>query len=85
MKPFYRFTMSYNLPKLADNKARFTVPDGAEVLLETALPQLSVKQRRELMVKSALSAGYPLGGPGADQAFWQRLDLDAAYAQAKSH
>lgn len=85
MKPFYRFTMSYNLPKLADNKAKFTVPDGAEVLLETALPHLSVKQRRELMVKSALSAGYPLGGPGADQAFWQRLDLDAAYAQAKSH
>jgi hypothetical protein len=38
-----------------------------------------------MMVKSALSAGYPLGGPGADQAFWQRLDLDAAYAQAKSH
>ena len=56
-----------------------------QVLLETALPKLSAKQRRELMVKSALSAGYPLGGPGADQAFWQRLDLDAAYAQAKSH
>jgi len=83
MKPFYRFTMSYNLPKVAGNKARLTVPDGAEVLLETALPQLSAKQRRALMVKSALPAGYPLGGPGADQAFWQRLDLDAAYAQAK--
>jgi len=82
-KPFYRFTMSYNLPKVAGNKARLTVPDGAEVLLETALPQLSAKQRRALMVKSALPAGYPLGGPGADQAFWQRLDLDAAYAQAK--
>lgn len=85
MKPFYRFTMSYNLPKVAGNTAKLRVPDGAEVLLETALPQLSAKQRRELMVKSALSAGYPLGGPGADQAFWQRLDLDAAYAQAKSH
>ncbi|MEB6534927.1 phosphatase PAP2 family protein [Pantoea stewartii] len=83
MKPFYRFTMSYNLPKVAGNKARLTVPDGAEVLLETALPQLSAKQRRALMVKSALPAGYPLGGPGADQAFWQRLDLDAAYAQAR--
>ncbi|MFB4356311.1 phosphatase PAP2 family protein [Pantoea sp. BS_4] len=83
MKPFYRFTMSYNLPKVAGNKARLTVPDGVEVLLETALPQLSAKQRRALMVKSALPAGYPLGGPGADQAFWQRLDLDAAYAQAK--
>lgn len=83
MKPFYRFTMSYDLPKVAGNKARLTVPDGAEVLLETALPQLSAKQRRALMVKSALPAGYPLGGPGADQAFWQRLDLDAAYAQAK--
>ena len=82
MKPFYRFTMSYDLPKVAGNKARLTVPDGAEVLLETALPQLSAKQRRALMVKSALPAGYPLGGPGADQAFWQRLDLDAAYAQA---
>jgi hypothetical protein len=47
------------------------VPEGAEVLLEAALPHLSA-QRRALMVKTALPAGYPLSGETADQQFWQR-------------
>ncbi|MEJ1268588.1 hypothetical protein WDV93_20950 [Pantoea ananatis] len=54
------------------------------MLLETALPKLSAKQRRELMVKSALSAGYPLGGPERRSGILAATDLDAAYAQAKS-
>ncbi|MEG3127258.1 phosphatase PAP2 family protein [Pantoea cypripedii] len=83
MKQFYRFTMSYNLPKAAGKNVAVTVPAGAEVLLKAALPQLSDAQRRALMVKSALPAGYPLSGTTADQSFWQRLDLTAAYAMAK--
>jgi hypothetical protein len=55
------------------------VPEGAEVLLEAALPNLSA-QRRALMVKTALPAGYPLSGTTPDQQFWQRLNLPAAYA-----
>ena len=59
------------------------MPQGAEVLLEAALPNLSAAQRRALMVKSALPAGYPLSGTTADQQFWQRLNLPAAYEMAK--
>ena len=63
-----------------------TVPEGAEVLLETALPHLSAAQRRALMVKTALPAGYPLSGETADQQFWQRVNLPAAYQMAlKAH
>ncbi|MDO6405582.1 acid phosphatase [Pantoea phytobeneficialis] len=81
MKRFYRFTLSYNLPQTTGKHVAVTVPAGAEVLLKTALPQLSAAQRRALMVKSALPGGYPLSG-NAEQSFWQRLDLTAAYALA---
>ncbi len=84
MKNFYRFTMTYNLPQQNGVAAKVEVPEGAEVLLESALPQLSAAQRRALMVKSALPAGYALSGTAPDQAFWQRLDLVAAFAQAKA-
>ncbi|MEU5155862.1 phosphatase PAP2 family protein [Glycomyces sp. NPDC021274] len=53
----------------------FTVPKGAEVLLETRLPYLSADQRREVLRTTALRAGYPiLDGPEQ----WGRLDLFAA-------
>ncbi|WP_437609339.1 acid phosphatase [Erwinia sp. V71] len=84
MKDFYRFTMTYHLPQQKGAAAKVVVPEGAEVLLETALPQLSAAQRRALMVKSALPAGYALSGVSTDQAFWQRLDLSAVFAQAKA-
>ncbi|MEJ5073741.1 phosphatase PAP2 family protein [Enterobacter ludwigii] len=80
MQAFYRFTLSYDLPQLKEMSAALTVPQGAEVLLESALPNASVQQRRALMVKTALPAGYPLSGTTPDQQFWQRLDLPAAYA-----
>ncbi len=82
MKPFYRFTMSYNLPKISNKNAPLKVPQGAEVLLKNALPHLSNAQIRQLMVKSALPNGYALSG-NDEQSFWQRLDLTAAYALAK--
>lgn len=80
MKQFYTFTMTYDLPRQADGQGALAVPPGAEVLLESALPNLSAAQRRALMVKTALPAGYPLSGTTPEQQFWQRLDLVAAYA-----
>lgn len=80
MRTFYRFTMTYNLPRASVKAAPVVVPEGAEVLLEAALPALSAAQRRQLMVRTALEAGYPLSGD-AQQSFWQRLNLhDAAVA-----
>jgi len=80
MHAFYRFTLSYDLPQQKGESAALTVPQGAEVLLESALPNASAQQRRALMVQTALPAGYPLSGITPDQQFWQRLDLPAAYA-----
>ena len=82
MKQFYRFTLSYNLPKANVKNTPIQVPQGAEILLKTALPKLSDAQIRQLMVKTALPNGYPLSG-NAEQSFWQRVDLTAAYAMAK--
>lgn len=79
MRDFYRFTMTYNLPAQKGEKQSLKVPEGAEVLLETAFPNLSAAQRRALMVKSALPAGYPLSGVTNEQQFWQRLNLPAAW------
>ena len=80
MRSFYRFTMTYNLPRASVKAAPVVVPEGAEVLLEAALPKLNAAQRRQLMVRTALEAGYPLSGD-AQQSFWQRLNLhDAAVA-----
>ncbi|WP_454122702.1 acid phosphatase [Kosakonia sp. Marseille-Q7440] len=82
MKEFYRFTMTYDLPQQKGNVQPVKVPEGAEVLLEAALPHLSASARRDLMVKTALPGGYPLSGETADQNFWQRLNLPEAYAMA---
>lgn len=82
MKEFYRFTMTYDLPQQKGNAPVVKVPEGAEVLLEAALPNLSAAARRDLMVKTALPGGYPLSGETADQNFWQRLNLPAAWAMA---
>ncbi|MBB1202134.1 phosphatase PAP2 family protein [Enterobacteriaceae bacterium 89] len=80
MQKFYQFTMTYDLPQQKGQTAALTVPQGAEVLLESALPKLSADQRKALMVKTALPSGYPLSGTTPEQQFWQRVDLPAAYA-----
>lgn len=82
MREFYRFTMTYDLPQQKGNVQPVKVPEGAEVLLEAALPHMSASARRDLMVKTALPGGYPLSGETADQNFWQRLNLPEAYAMA---
>ncbi|TNV20472.1 phosphatase PAP2 family protein [Buttiauxella sp. B2] len=83
MNTFYRFTMTYDLPQQKGEKQQIQVPEGAEVLLETALPHISAAQRRALMVKTAIPAGYPPSGTTAEQQFWQRLNLPAAYSMAQ--
>ncbi|UCB32628.1 phosphatase PAP2 family protein [Duffyella gerundensis] len=81
MRQFYRFTMTYGLPRQRTQQSSVQVPAGAEVLLEAPLPQLNAAQRRQLMVSSALAAGYPLSGD-AEQSFWQRLNLHDAVVSA---
>lgn len=84
MTRFYRFTMTYDLPQQQTTSApALSVPQGADVLLESALPKLSAAQRQELMVRTALPGGFPLSGTTADQQFWQRLDLHAAFLQGE--
>jgi len=82
MRDFYRFTMTYDLPQQKGAEKKLKVPEGADVLLEAALPNLSTSQRRALMVKTAIPAGYPLSGNNDEQSFWQRLNLSAAYEMA---
>ncbi|WP_033576957.1 acid phosphatase [Dickeya chrysanthemi] len=83
MKSFYRYTMTYNLPMAKVKVQLVNVPEGAEVLLEGPLPQLSAAQRRALMAKTAIADGYPLSSGGPDANFWQRLNLHDAVAAAK--
>ncbi|PLN37831.1 phosphatase PAP2 family protein, partial [Klebsiella pneumoniae] len=83
MRDFSRFTMTYDLPQQKGPQPRLQVPEGAEVLLEDALPHLSAAQRRTLMVNTALPAGYPLSGTTPEQQFWQRLNLSAAWEMAQ--
>jgi len=65
---------AYGLPR-GRGCAEMTVPEGAEVLLETRLPYLDAGQRREVLRTTALDAGHPLlDGPEN----WGRLDLFAA-------
>ena len=66
---------TYVLPRRGPFNVPMTVPEGAEVLLETRQPYLSVDQRREVLRTTALPSGYAmLDGPE----LWGRLNLFAA-------
>ncbi|MEU4695328.1 phosphatase PAP2 family protein [Actinoplanes sp. NPDC023714] len=65
---------TYGLPRTR-NRAPFTVPKGAEVLLETRFPYLDAAQRREVLRTTGLAAGNPLLDGGEQ---WGRLDLFTA-------
>jgi hypothetical protein len=84
MTQFYRYTMTYGLPKDKTTHNAVRVPAGAEVLLAAPLPNLSAAQRRALMVKTAIPDGYPLSAGEGEQNFWQRLDLHDAML-SRSH
>jgi autotransporter-associated beta strand protein len=68
--PFF----TYILPR-GGRPAAMTVPEGAEVLLETRQPYLDADQRREVLRTTALPSGYVLLD-GPEQ--WGRLNLFAA-------
>ncbi|GAA2523566.1 phosphatase PAP2 family protein [Winogradskya humida] len=66
--------LTYGLPR-RHATTPMTVPQGAEVLLETRFAYLTADQRREVLRTTALPAGYPLlDGPEN----WGRLNLFAA-------
>ncbi|RAG86445.1 phosphoesterase [Streptacidiphilus pinicola] len=66
---------TYGLPRRGPCTVPMSVPQGAEVLLETRLPYLSAEQRREVLRTTALPSGHPvLDGPE----LWGRLDLFTA-------
>jgi autotransporter-associated beta strand protein len=68
------FRSTYGLPA-SRSAAAMTVPQGAEVLLETRLPYLDADQRREVLRTTAFAGGHPiLDGPE----LWGRLNLFAA-------
>ena len=66
---------TYVLPRRGPSDVPMTVPEGAEVLLETRQPYLSAGQRREVLRTTALPSGYPLLDGGE---LWGRLNLFAA-------
>lgn len=83
MRDFYRYTMTYGLPKVDSTPKALTVPAGAEVLLEAPLPHLSAEQRRQLMASTSIDSGYALSEGGENANFWQRVNLVDAVAKAK--
>jgi autotransporter-associated beta strand protein len=66
--------LTYDLPH-HNRTIEMIVPKGAEVLLETRLPYLDAKQRREVLRTTALPAGHALLD-GPEQ--WGRLNLFVA-------
>jgi hypothetical protein len=78
---FYRFTMTYNLPRVGPEHVPMQIPEGAEVLLETLRPDLSAADRRDFLNRTALPSGYPLDSSDPQFGFWQRVDLYRAAAQ----
>lgn len=83
MRDFYRYTMTYGLPKVNTTPKALSVPAGAEVLLEAPLPNLSAEQRRQLLISTSIDSGYALSEGGENANFWQRINLVDAVAKGK--
>ena len=75
---FHDFTMNYGLPAPGEAGQPMVVPEGAEVLLEAALPNLSAEQRRSLLEQTADPSGEALDQNNGNGS-WQRLNLIRAY------
>src|SRR5205823_66035 len=65
---------TYGLPSVGPTDLPPVVPQGAEVLLSTRFPYLSVAQRRDVLATTELPSGVPLD----DGSGWARLNLYAA-------
>ncbi len=84
LRDFYAFTMTYGLPQAGTATVPMQVPEGAEALLETLLPETPAAQRRELLQRTSLPSGYPLDSRDKQYGFWSRLDLyEAGLAAAR--
>lgn len=68
--------MTYGFDPIEPGGSPMKVPMGAEVLLSSRFPELSVKQRTQLLHLTALDSGYPLDQDGGS---WQRINLAAAW------
>lgn len=74
-KANYARRLTFGFAPIGTTNAGAVVPKGAEVLLETRLPYLSVDQRRVVLKTTALASGYPVLD---DAEGWGRLNLFAA-------
>lgn len=83
MRAFYRYTMTYGLPKVSTKVKPAQLPAGAEVLLEAPLSHLNAEQRRQLLASTSIDNGYALSDGGEDANFWQRVNLVDAIAKGK--
>ena len=70
-----RLTYGFAPVSATDQPAR--VPAGAEGLLRTVFPTLTVDQRREVLARTEIQSGYPLDSTSDG---WQRLNLAAAFS-----
>ncbi len=82
---FYRFTVTYDLPQIGVKGAAIQVPEGTQILLETLRPDLSARERTEILRRTALASGYPLDSQDSKTGFWQRIDLYDAALEAERH
>lgn len=84
-RDFYRFTMTYGLPRAGARDVAMQVPEGAEILLEPLRPDLSAADRKELLGRTALASGYPLDSKDPQSGYWQRINLYDAALEAQRH
>ena len=77
-RAFHDYTMNYGLPAPGRAGQPMMVPEGAEVLLEAALPKLNAEQRRALLEQTAEPSGEVLDQNNGNGS-WQRLNLLRAY------
>lgn len=71
-KDKFRYYMTYNFDQIGDKNQAYTVPKGAEVLIESRYPYLKKKQLREILKTTAIESGYPILD---DEEGWGRLNL----------
>ena len=74
-KKNYIDRLTYGFDKIGATDKPMVVPKGAEVLLETRLPYLDAKERREVLYTTGIGSGYPVLD---DAEGWGRLNLFAA-------
>ncbi|WP_392559453.1 phosphatase PAP2 family protein [Orbus mooreae] len=71
----YRYRLTYGLDPIGDTTLAAVVPEGAEVLIESRFPYLTVAQRREVIATTEIESGHALD----DGSGWARINLfDAA-------